>query len=58
MVGRICPHSLCGDRVKVSENLGATEVAPVAPVDTSLALLSSHLIAEDTLVATFGRKLL
>ena len=25
-----------GDRVKVSENLGATEVAPVAPVDTSL----------------------
>jgi len=26
-----------GDRVKVSENLGATSVAPVAPVDTSLA---------------------
>ena len=25
-----------GDRVKVSENLGATWVAPVAPVDTSL----------------------
>ena len=25
-----------GDRVKVSENLGATSVAPVAPVDTSL----------------------
>ena len=25
-----------GDRVKVSENLGATLVAPVAPVDTSL----------------------
>ena len=25
-----------GDRVKVSENLGATTVAPVAPVDTSL----------------------
>ena len=24
------------DRVKVSENLGATVVAPVAPVDTSL----------------------
>ena len=24
------------DRVKVSENLGATSVAPVAPVDTSL----------------------
>ena len=27
-----------GDRVKASENLGATEVAPVAPVDTSLML--------------------
>ena len=25
-----------GDSVKVSENLGATSVAPVAPVDTSL----------------------
>ena len=25
-----------GDRVKVSENLGATSVAPVTPVDTSL----------------------
>jgi hypothetical protein len=25
-----------GDRVKVSEYLGATSVAPVAPVDTSL----------------------
>ena len=25
-----------GDRVKVSENLGATSVAPVAPMDTSL----------------------
>ena len=25
-----------GDRVKVSENLGATSVAPVAPGDTSL----------------------
>ena len=25
-----------GDRVKVSENLGATSVAPVAPLDTSL----------------------
>ena len=34
MVGRICPPG--GDRVKVSENLGATSVAPVAPVDTSL----------------------
>ena len=34
MVGRICP--LGRDRVKVSENLGATAVAPVAPVVTSL----------------------
>jgi hypothetical protein len=30
MVGRICPPGW--DRVKVSENLGATTVAPVAPV--------------------------
>jgi hypothetical protein len=34
MVGRICPPGW--DRVRVSENLGATSVAPVAPVDTSL----------------------
>ena len=34
MVGRICP--LGWDRVKVPENLGATGVAPVAPVVTSL----------------------
>ena len=34
MVGRICP--LGWDWVKVSENLGATLVAPVAPVVTSL----------------------
>ena len=34
MVGRICPPG--EDRVKVSENLGGTSVAPVAPVDTSL----------------------
>ena len=26
-----------GDRVKVSENLGVTSVAPIAPVDTSLS---------------------
>ena len=26
-----------GDRVKVSENLGATAVVPVAPVDTYLS---------------------
>ena len=34
MVSRICPPGW--NRVKVSENLGATPVAPVAPVDTSL----------------------
>ena len=28
------------DRVKVTENLGATSVAPVAPVDTSLIIQS------------------
>ena len=37
MVGKICPPpSPGGDRVKVSENLGATSVTPVTPVDTSL----------------------
>ena len=37
MVGRICPPPPPGwDRVKVSENLGATAVAPEAPADTSL----------------------
>ena len=36
MVGRIC---LAGwHRVKVSVNSGATAVAPVAPVDTSLTI--------------------
>ena len=35
MVGRICPPP-GGDRVKVSQILGATWVAPVAPVDTSM----------------------
>ena len=34
MVGRICPTGC--NRVKVSQNLGATAVAQVAPVDTSL----------------------
>ena len=34
MVGRICP--LGWNRVKVSENVGATVVAPVVPVVTSL----------------------
>ena len=35
-----------GDRVKVSENLGATSVTPVAPVDTSLPKFSSLSQAE------------
>ena len=39
MVGRICPPP-GGDRVNVSENLGATSVAPVAPVDTSLSYIN------------------
>ena len=39
MVGRICPPP-GWNRVKVSENLGATAVAPVAPVDTSLQYLN------------------
>ena len=34
MVGRICPPGC--NRVKVSQNVGATAVAPVASVDTSL----------------------
>ena len=34
MVGKICPPS--EDRVKVSENLGATSVALLALLDTSL----------------------
>ena len=37
MVGRICPYPPGGDMIKVSENLGATTVVPVAPVDTSLS---------------------
>ena len=32
-----------GNRVKVSENLGATSVAPVAPVDTSLNCIAEIL---------------
>ena len=40
MVGRIFPHG--GDRVKVSENFGATVVAPVVPVDTSLFSILSN----------------
>ena len=34
MMGRICPPGW--DRVKVFENLGATAVVPVAPVNTFL----------------------
>ena len=37
MVGRICHPG--EDRVKVSENLGATVVVPVAPVDTFLSVI-------------------
>ena len=34
MVGRTCPPGC--NRVKVFQNLGATAVAPVGPVDTSI----------------------
>ena len=37
VVGTICPPG--GNRVKVSENLGATGVVPVTPADTSLQLM-------------------
>ena len=40
MVGRICPPGW--DRVKVSENLGVTAVAPVAPADTSLYIIHMY----------------
>ena len=41
MVDRVCPPGW--DRVKVSENLGVTAVAPVAPADTSLVNLKTLL---------------
>ena len=41
MMGRICPPVY--DRVKVFENLGATAVVPVPPVDTSLLSLRRGL---------------
>ena len=41
MVGRICPLPHGWNKVKVSKNLGATLVVPVAPVVTSLSLLKS-----------------
>ena len=45
MVGRICPPPCPGGyRVKVSDNLGVTAVAPVAPVDTSLIIMPSNRI--------------
>ena len=34
------------DRVKVSENLGATAVAPVAPVVTSLPSISNKKVCQ------------
>ena len=42
MLGRICPPGWI--RVKVTENLGATEVVPDAPVDTSLHLEASPYV--------------
>ena len=48
------PPSPGGDRVKVSENLGATSVAPVAPVDTSL--LTIFLCRDDRQVRAFTLK--
>ena len=39
MAGRICPSDW--NRVKVSEILGETAVAPVATVDTSLMVISA-----------------
>ena len=44
MVGRICPPGW--DRVKVSENLGATAVAPVAPADTSLSCDGARILGD------------
>ena len=41
-VGIICPPGW--NRVKVSENFGATAVAPVTPADTSLAPIKSKEI--------------
>ena len=43
MVGRIFPPP-GWDKVKASENLGATAVTPVAPADTSLACIPSIFI--------------
>ena len=42
MGGRSPPPG--GDRVKVSENLGATEVALGAPVDTSLVSIQEQIM--------------
>ena len=36
------------DRVKVSENLGATAVAPVAPADTSLTETGVYLTPDNS----------
>ena len=41
IVDRICPLNTL-NRVKVSENLGATAVAPVAPVVTSLSIMGTQ----------------
>ena len=47
MVGRTCPPPHGWNRVKVSENLGATVVAPVAPVDTSLKCVHICVLLEN-----------
>jgi hypothetical protein len=45
MVGRICPPGW--NKVKVSENLGATEGETVSPVDTFLPyVLSNQFVFE------------
>jgi ankyrin repeat protein len=51
MVGRICPPP-GWDRVKVSENLDASAVAPVALADTSLhmASMNGHVLICKTIM--------
>ena len=53
MVGRICPPGC--NRVKVSQNLGATAVAPVAPVDASLQGVGVSENLDATVVVTVTR---
>ena len=45
------------DRVKVSENLGATAVAPVAPADTSLGYVVSYQrVSQKLVLQTFSNE--